>query len=94
MMEYAGFSLSLQSNMDKMRTIFAFMVPLLLLSACGGGRGNEQLARVDLLVIAVVLPAMHFLSLLRDISAEDGEACQDKAYRHSLGLLLELSYIL
>ena len=38
--------------MDKMRTILAFMVPLLLLSACGGGKGNEQLARVDSLVIA------------------------------------------
>ena len=38
--------------MNKMRTILAFMVPLLLLSACGGGRGNEQLARVDSLVIA------------------------------------------
>ena len=35
-----------------MRTIFAFMVPLLLLSACGGGKGNEQLTRVDSLVIA------------------------------------------
>ena len=80
MMEYAGFSLSLQSNMDKMRTIFAFMVPLLLLSACGGSKGNEMLTRVDSLVIAVVLPAMHFLSLLRDISAEDGEVCLDKAY--------------
>lgn len=52
MVGIASFSLSLQSNMDKMRTIFAFMVPLLLLSACGGGRGNEQLARVDSLVIA------------------------------------------
>ena len=84
MLEYAGFSLSLQSIMYKMRAIFAFMVPLLLLSACGGGRGNEQLARVDSLVIAVVLPAMHFLSLLRDISAEDGEACQDRVNEHSL----------
>ena len=37
---------------------------------------------------------MHFLSLLEDISAEDGEVCQDKAYRHTLGQLLELSYIL
>ena len=52
MVEIASFSLSLQSNMDKMSTFFAFMVPLLLLSACGGGRGNEQLARVDSLVIA------------------------------------------
>ena len=38
--------------MNKMRTIFAFMVPLLVLSACGGGRGNELLTRVDSLVIA------------------------------------------
>ena len=38
--------------MKMKRTFFVVLVPLLLLSACGGGKGNEQLDKVDSLVTA------------------------------------------
>ena len=52
MVEFGGFSLSLQSIMKMKRTFFVLLVPLLLLSACSGGKGNEQLDKVDSLVTA------------------------------------------
>ena len=52
MLEFAKLSLSLQSIMKIKRTFFVLLVPLLLLSACGGGKGNEQLDKVDSLVTA------------------------------------------
>ncbi len=38
--------------MKMKRTFFVLLVPLLLLSACSGGKGNEQLDKVDSLVTA------------------------------------------
>ena len=38
--------------MKMKRIFFVLLVPLLLLSACGGGKGNEQLDKVDSLVTA------------------------------------------
>ena len=87
MVEFADFSLSLQSIMDKMRTFFAFMVPLLLLSACGGGRGNEQLARVDSLVIAEAYDSAY--QTLMAIDERDITTDADRAHYN----LLTLQYI-
>ena len=77
MVEFGGFSLSLQSIMKMKRTFFVLFVPLLLLSACGGGKGNEQLDKVDSLVTAEAFDSAYQTLMAidkRDITTDADQA--------------------
>lgn len=63
--------------MKMKRTFFVLLVPLLLLSACSGGKGNEQLDKVDSLVTAEAFDsAYHTLMAIdkRDITTDADQA--------------------
>ena len=77
MVEFGGFSLSLQSIMKMKRIFFVLLVPLLLLSACGGGKGNEQLDKVDSLVTAEAFDSAYQTLMAidkRDITTDADQA--------------------
>ena len=66
--------------MKMKRIFFVLLVPLLLLSACGGGKGNEQLDKVDSLVTAEAFDSAYQTLMAidkRDITTDaDGSACK------------------
>ena len=77
MLEFAKLSLSLQSIMKMKRTFFVLLVSLLLLSACGGGKGNEQLDKVDSLVTAEAFDSAYQTLMAidkRDITTDADQA--------------------
>ena len=63
--------------MKMKRTFFVLFVPLLLLSACGGGKGNEQLDKVDSLVTAEAFDSAYQTLMAidkRDITTDADQA--------------------
>ena len=63
--------------MKMKRTFFVLLVPLLLLSACGGGKGNEQLDKVDSLVTAEAFDSAYQTLMAidkRDITTDADQA--------------------
>ena len=63
--------------MKMKRTFFVLFVPLLLLSACGGGKGNEQLDKVDSLVVAEAFDSAYQTLMAidkRDITTDADQA--------------------
>ena len=68
--------------MKMKRTFFVLLVPLLLLSACGGGKGNEQLDKVDSLVTAEAFDSAY--QTLMAIDERDIRTDADQAHYNLL----------